>query len=404
MTARHVLFELFAAVLITSALIAIPYFFARSRPLNVSPVSQLSGYAGYSHQNSTASEPRQEFSADRALEPLSDIGRINSTSLSMTTAQWNAFQKKLDCWTAAGSYHHDPKRREHDPDHPHREEYVWVPTCTLAPLPEFSRSRFCDTLRGRNVLFLGDSMTRDFHWYLQMVASHNPPDKLMGNEFVLGYSFRNDSAVCHDSRFGPSRVLLASVSRLHDHPRGRDATQLRASEYFCKLVLEANVRLDAIVLNRGMWVSSDSEVLGDIDDALRAIQSCHPHALIIWRSTPTPVPECSNFSAPIASPIPRARLIGVGSGAVMMMGDYRWPDVHNQQPLIRKFLADRWPGVVFMDVGPAMDLRADAHPANSNGRNSDCVHFSSKPGAMNVWVRFLHAILHELDPFLQLQS
>jgi hypothetical protein len=339
------------------------------------------------------------------LDPTA-FAPFNSTSPLMTLSQWRSFESKLHCWTAAGSWQKDDTRLRHDPDSPKREEYYWVPTCTAAALPEYSRARFCALLRGRNIHIVGDSLASHFHQYLQDKAGIHPPGRLEGNEFVLGYGFRNSSSVCQDSPFGMSRVPHARSIRLHDRPADRlfdparrplerrdhyDA--LRMSDYFGPLTLSAGVRPDIVILNRGQWVTATAPLLADVDDTLRFLREHHPHALIIWRSTPVPTPFCTNYTGPIPSPIPREQLRTGGSGGGAA-GDYRWHEIFEQQPVVRRFLEERWPGVVFMDVGPAMDLRPDSH-----GSPKDCVHFA-KNAAMEVWLRYLQGILAELDPFL----
>lgn len=120
-----------------------------------------------------------------------------------------ALQYKLDCWTRAGGrWEWEESRASLDAFHispndgQRRELFYWIPAdgCPAAPLLYFNRTHFCEVLRGKNIFFLGDSMTRTFH--VGAVAMASDGRRINTTNFLNIF----DHSICEDSPFGASHV------------------------------------------------------------------------------------------------------------------------------------------------------------------------------------------------------
>lgn len=136
-----------------------------------------------------------------------------------------------------------------------------------------------------------------------------------------------------------------------------------------------------VIMNRGQWYSPTSTLLDDVNGVLSYLHQAFPDALLIWRSTPIPHPNCSQYDSPIATPIPRSHLSQQG---------WNWQDLPSQAEAVSAMLRSNWTdAVIEMDVIPAMDLRPDGHQP---GQDHDCVHYTL-PGPQSHWVRLLYNLV-----------
>ena len=310
-------------------------------------------------------------------------------------APWDQFEHDVTCWTRAGQWVRNDDRVSNSLEDREREPYEWVPegSCPDAPLKSFNRTAFCDILRGRPIHIIGDSMSRDFWFALQHKANADGRvTRLMGNEYVHGYTFRNDSAICYGTASGSSPALFMMAHKFYGDPMRLDrAKTLSVKTYLGNLSAMHGVRPSIVILNRGMHVAQRDHFLADVRNVLSFIREAFPDALVIWRSTPCPHPWCMNYTKPIASAIPREQL-SVGHG-ISSKGDpisYCWPEVCAQVDVLRDEIARRWPGVVYMDVTTPMALRPDTH-----GGPSDCVHYRIK--SLDVWLQLLFSLLLHVE-------
>ena len=262
----------------------------------------------------------------------------------------------------------------------------------------FNRSTFCSILRGRTIHVVGDSTSYDFHAALQRLGRADGlfGAKQSGEDVVLHVG----AATCGGGPWNASRVPYFGSNLLHNRDsKPSQAQQERPLSWYMRLAAQAGLAPDIFVLNRGMHYRDDDAVLGEIAGALAHINSAAPAALVFWRATPPPHPDCGSFTAPLASPIPTAALQRDGPT------QYHWPEVVAQARRVRAMLARDWPGVAFLDVGPMMALRPDSHgepirdgevrrPPGS-GAMADCVHYR-RLEEMDEWVRLLYNALRLL--------
>lgn len=211
-------------------------------------------------------------------------------------------------------------------------------------------------------------------------------EKAVGSEGAVGYGFRNESAICHDSAYGQSPALLYQTRRLYEEKRGKDREGAISVGRYLNLTIEAGIRPSILILNRGMHAATHADILEDVRQVMRRIRTSHPDALIIWRSTPCPHPWCMNYTRPIASPLPFEDLhLGHGTSSRGDLISYGWHPVCQQVPIMREMFEREWPGVVYLDATTPMALRPDTHSSSS-----DCVHYGNGR-ASEVAVRGLNS-------------
>lgn len=98
-----------------------------------------------------------------------------------------------------------------------------------------------------------------------------------------------------------------------------------------------------------------------------------PNATIIWRNTAQGhTDQQQQFDAiPLLHPLPVAE-------------DYHWHLMIEQNHIIRHYLAEYFPSVLYLDVFPSTALRIDAH--------ADGLHYCAN-GPLNNWVKLLYNAL-----------
>lgn len=180
---------------------------------------------------------------------------------------------------------------------------------------------------------------------------------------------------------------------MFEETRGKDREGAISVGRYLNLTVEAGIRPSILILIRGMHASSHADILEDVRLVMRRIRASHPNALVIWRSTPCPHPWCTNYSRPIASPLPFEDL-KLGHG-VNSQGDpisYGWHPVCQQVPLVKAMLESEFPGVIYMDTTTPMALRPDSHLSPS-----DCVHYShSRYSACPAWMGVLRPLIYSV--------
>ena len=135
-------------------------------------------------------------------------------------------------------------------------------------------------------------------------------------------------------------------------------------------------------MNRGQWFMPTPTVLDDINGVISYFREAFPSALLVWRSTSLPHVNCSQYTMPLATPIPRSVLAAADNG-------YDWGAIADQTDVVKEVLRSNWTDVIDLDVTPAMELRPDGHARN---QDYDCVHFLW-PGPLSHWMRLLYNVL-----------
>ena len=266
----------------------------------------------------------------------------------------------------------------HFPPSPERREYFfWEPFASDPPFLHFDRHQLCTLLAGRTIAMMGDSIQHQFYCSLQLLASDGStpyfkkpdtkPRIILGARICQGTGY--EAAVELAFNFWLNTVAL---------PLPWGLPFFLASEFFANMTADAP---SIFIVNRGAHYSPTAELLRDAAAAIRAIQAAYPSATIMWRNTPVGHPNCSRFTAPIASPLP------------MEGAPYDWDKITAQSAAVEALLAVEFPEVVYLDVAAASNLRPDGHATPKN--NADCLHFRyDSPSVTDHWVRLLLNVLH----------
>lgn len=280
--------------------------------------------------------------------------------------------------------------------------FSWsTPTCSL---PQFSPTAMCHAMRGRTLMFVGDSLTIA-HWETTLQAMAHGRPSMMGSgrhngcvsqsdgpamlswhiahtyDFCaeLGALPFNVSYTCHNHIL--SGYFPATTPEILDYNRTWRAHRdhLRALDSGPGLVL---------VVNRGAWVREDIDVAAGMYSMMRFVREDLPKTLFVFRSSNMAHRGCREYSTPRA----RGEPLLEPSGGANEPPTWRWSFFPGQarrivKPIVEdnRFVAR---GVV-LDVLPAMQLRPDAH-------TDDCLHYCI-PGPIDQWVRWVFAIIVEVD-------
>ena len=125
-----------------------------------------------------------------------------------------------------------------------------------------------------------------------------------------------------------------------------------------------------VILNRGAHYEPDGSFLRGWKAALQIARQRAPNALIVARTTPPGISNCNHYRKPVAQPPAPVAYYNTA---------YHWHDFPRQNDLLRKLVADSFPGVLLLDVVPLSMLRPDARRGGG-----DCLHFGSRSGPRRV--------------------
>ena len=300
----------------------------------------------------------------------------------------------------------------------------WVPDNApcARELPVFSPERMCHAMRGRSLVFIGDSLTvLHFETTLQAMAHGRPVPLSVHNGCPDLYQYLNEPSndawflthtydFCADVGAKPFTIDYACYNhKLQGYvPASTPADSVPTPDpenahilwhdgssphlwtaHVARLkAMHANTGL-VLVVNRGAWVSDDDVVEKGMRQMLQFVREDLPRALFIFRGNTMGHGNCFDYEQR-----PRRRdepLIEPSTDGSVVA--HRWDYFPRQslrvvRPLIEANLTHRG---VYMDIFPAMQQRPDAHAARG-----DCLHYCI-PGPADQWVRWTFGIIQEVE-------
>jgi hypothetical protein len=337
-----------------------------------------------------------------------DDGRVHLTSsITMRRATWRRLNRKLACF-ARGRWEHNPSMADIGPrvslpdggvppeagmawqwQTRHGDDGRTEEDCS--PLPRWNRADFCGVLRGRSVLVLGDSLSRQFHVALQDLAQRIKRTPKGGKkEGLCPGNGRGKPCgghtLCTGSGSGGGHAATM-VFRRSDHLR-LNVTKFSWSHSENAIHepwqgLMGRQRFDVVVLNRGAHFQHDAQYMAGWRAVLRWLRGHYPNTLVIVRNTPHGHKNCAGHSVPLPSPPPTGDL------------PYNWDKFPRQNRKLGEMVAAEFPGVVLLDVATPTSMRPDMHRLGSAGK--DCLHYREPRGPIDHWVRLLYAALWLVD-------
>lgn len=296
-------------------------------------------------------------------------------------ARSNAFGQ---CVSSSGSWVEDRNRQPMYPidsppaesnksvDDPYPSNIYWWQTNAKCPLLDWDRVHFCRLLRGRNIMLVGDSMTR------QMLA------KIALSVLSSGYSPKcpgRGQLLCADMP-GIKHACAWGIKNGHLSLRNDSIsnTTLKLFENpWRNSVLEFNTSI--LILNKGAHYEDDDNFVSKLKETLDFVDSLPPSILRIWRNTVAGHRGCVNFTRPIP-----ARMSGEMP--------FHWDKFQHQNQLAESMIRSR-PEFVYMDVDTMTSLRPDHHAVPPR----DCLHYLTGHTASPVdfWVLLFYNMLAVMD-------
>ena len=301
--------------------------------------------------------------------------------------KWNNLQKRVNCFAGLGDWEASQLNRLHvncDNAFAHAGEcgrsnvskvnFDWKassPDCTEdAVFQRFTAKDMCEIMDGKNLMVVGDSLSTEFSVSLKnrfyegaQEDCHETCWHLCEHHFTMpcenffGKNHKNFKL----SDFRNDRLSLTKV-KYHNY------TENFLENVWFNQIGEHNV--DVVLLNRGAHYEPIEVVLNAINTTITALRNAHHLITIVWRNTPrghTPAELADHF---FGAPLSKGYIAPVAL-------PYNWDKIFAQNEIIRTYLLEYFPGVLYLDVATSTSLRADSH--------MDGLHYCI-PGPVDNWV------------------
>lgn len=267
-------------------------------------------------------------------------------------------------------------------------EWKLPETCIL---PKFSPSEMCRVMRGRNLMFLGDSLSiHHFETTIQAMGNGRPlwTNTLSANNPVVSHTFefcKNHGEIPFSIHFTKENWAVRGYVPLKDYVEpGSEALRWRTSSAFLQQLHDTAGLV--LIVNRGAHFFPDRVVTEEFTDFLRFLSADLPQALLIFRSSNMAHPNCQQYSEPVAS----ATFEPVDEP---LNPDWHWKDFPSQSQRLIQPLINGWqdPKPVFLDIFHSIHGRPDQHPSKE-----DCLHYCV-PGPIDLWVQLVFGVLDKIE-------
>jgi len=243
----------------------------------------------------------------------------------------------------------------------------------------------CQTINGRNLLVVGDSMSRQFYLALLFMVDITFPSffEFPGNRWCIL------TGTCPDySLEGPEYTIacpnpahsfnasFASRVQLNDPMFPANGTYNETA--WLHLITTLNISI--LILNRGAWYVQTDLLLSQLTATFDYITSMHPQVKIIWRDTPFGHKDYDKHfnSLPLQAPAP------------LTSNKWNGHDINRQGAEIRKLILRNFTKIVYMTVLPMTATRVDSH--------CDSLHYCL-PSVVNEWVMAFYEVIHIMDNY-----
>lgn len=364
----------------------------------------------------------------------------------LSSDAWNKLVEAIRCWTQEGGWAREnslapsfasilpPMYDPHVPEsmrnpghfnYNYRDEICgsmdnrvgldlrWAVPLRCAPIPKFSPKAMCQTMRGRTLMFIGDSISvAHFEATLQAMAHGRPAWD--GNYESLGtrhpteafttfwdYNALDENpVVSHSYSFcssepqpsDPFSMMLTANPKLQGYEPIKTPPVTPQHKYWMKnrlfLKREHDTHGLVLVINQGAWYEDDIIVNKSFSSFLRMVREDMPNTTVIFRSTNSPHAKCENFFGDAT----------FDPSEYIFDNDFEHPEWHWQQFLTQSqrvvqplIIAAQNPAAIFLDITPSSKLRPDQHCA------SDCLHFCIPSPLVDMWIHILYGVLASIE-------
>ncbi|CAO3626646.1 unnamed protein product [Mucor fragilis] len=311
-------------------------------------------------------------------------------SLLSTAEETSEFRRKVECWTRgkwvkeedAYSLKHiqDPLYsscdrqfyKTHDTlEKREATKYRWVPESDSCPLStKVESKKWCKSLKGRNMLLVGDLVHYQYHELLLDAFRDDPT-------VCFGELNCKDHTICKspkDTRLRYVRNdILSTIRKFQNRDRGHPLAN----------VVEWPFVTSNILSSYPILLLSRSAVLGDDDvlftrrliQTLKVIRETSPDALVIYKSSFVGHPFCDDAEAPLDKPL---------SDPELKKLPYGWSESKRRNAIAKAVVEAA--GGLYVDLAAMVDLRPDGHVGGQ-----DCSRYCI-PGPLDATVQVLYNV------------
>lgn len=264
--------------------------------------------------------------------------------------------------------------------------YTWI-SPTYNREVKNTRGSLCHTIRGRNILIVGDSMNKQFYLSLLFMVDRqfvqffeSPGDRwcaIVGTCNISDSSYRvHCPNPAHDFNVTfARRVQLVDPIIPHEGARAIDDAWLPSIR---------SLNTSILLLNSGAWYMRAKQFLPFLRTTFEYLRANHSDLTIIWRDTPYSHAEHNHLfsSLPLLRPRPFVKTQTVAL--------YNWMEINAQGADIRLMITKEFPEIAYMTLLPMTAVRVDSH--------YDATHYCL-PSVLNEWVLAFAEVLTIIDRF-----
>jgi hypothetical protein len=265
--------------------------------------------------------------------------------------------------------------------------YEWVPDdCDLIP---WSEELFCKALRGRDIMFAGDSLNDHWHASLYYLLGGNK-DIYKYEGTIQGKKRCKGHPICAKYYKKPLKLHHLTNQYLAEGSlRNRNYKWWRPIRKY-----------PILVLNSGSWMRDVfDEKIAVPDDkwkqlmvkALGLVKREEYNGTIIWRTTYSGHPFCWDHTKPLDAP-----LRGDQFPDVAPYNKYRWDTIPERNKFTTKLWSDA--GAHVLDVERLTGMMplghlGKNHPKFAVRNATDCLHYCSPGPVYDTWSQLLMNLL-----------
>jgi hypothetical protein len=332
-----------------------------------------------------SNDPR--FDHDDALVPLGDRN--------VTLKEWRHIQHVINNWVAPnGSWVDHPERppmiKTVLPDDGSLNTKVysacgpvekrrglnfwWEPETSRVPLYNVSFRMVCEVMRGRNLIFMGDSLSMHHYESTVNVLGYRKNHGTDSNSHFTSETFTECTDLYNLTTFSAYRITKSEVWIFGDAVK--------------KLLLDldrGSPNGSVVIVNWGAFYKPDEVVAKCAPANLHWLQEALPKALVVFRTSNMAHLNCERYTEPdnvLRDPAPNPRRPG-----------WNWDKFPLQRTIWIDEITNHRPGMLYLDILALSAKRPDQHP----GRG-DCLHYCI-PGPLETWVRLTFSILAYIEDY-----
>lgn len=251
--------------------------------------------------------------------------------------------------------------------------------CPVSYESQWSKQHLCESLHGKNILIVGDSISTQFYQTLVLINTGDTSLNTVNctvetphsaHPYINIHFLRND--------------ILTIANVTHDNKEEDHLAYSWATQYEWEPSIK-DLNISLVVLNRGAHYVHNNVLVERLTTVFDYLTKKHPTVTFLFRNTPVGHVGCPDLfqSAPYAT-VPA--LVGEPSHP-----DWHWQEIADQNAITRELIHSKYPHIVYFDVYKLTMLRPDHHCLEKG----DCFHYCFH-SVIDSWAIFFTNIVHLL--------